>query len=226
MAIERECIRRDDLLVWLYGEASADETKSFQSHLDVCSQCTEDAEAFRQVRHSVMAWRNESLGSSVIESSFEHATPRSALAAIKQFFDLSPLWMKGAVGLASLLLCVFAVLTVMRMQSDNVAVSQPGRFYSDQELASLVEKRVRQRLEELRPIITPTVKDERDGRLPAIATIRRKPSVIQVTNEREPTRRPLTREERDQLAADLRLISEPGDLDLDLLDDRITRPDE
>ena len=224
----QQCERAVDLIAWLYGEASAEEAQSFQLHLNSCSQCSADAESFAGVRQSVISWRDESL------PSFAHSPERtfaaepqkrSALAAIRQFLDLSPLWMKGAITFATLIFALLLAFSALRMRQPTMPSIQPGRTYSEEEVASLVEERARKRLQELQAAANPA---------PTIVKpIEKKPSVKripefvrtnQVAKGKSSTRRPLTQEERDQLAADLRLI-EPGDPELDLIEDRIARPE-
>lgn len=224
----QQCERAADLINWLYGEASAEEAQSFQLHLKSCHQCSADAESFAGVRQSVISWRDESL------ASFAHSPAgtlvvepqkRSALAAIRQFLDLSPLWMKGAVGFATLLLALLLAFSVLRMSQSTSPIIQPGRTYSEQEVAALVEERARKRLQELQAsanqdpkIVKPVEKQPSVKRIPEFVRTN------QVAKVKSLTRRPLTQEERDQLAADLRLI-EPEDPELDLIEDRITRPE-
>lgn len=222
----QQCYRSDDLIAWLYDEDSANEAESFEQHLRGCSLCTAEAAALRGVRHSVQAWRDDSLGALITgPQPFRTAAPkRSALAALRQFFDLSPLWMKGAVGLASVLFCLFAVLAIGRMRQTPAVAIQSGHSYSEQEIAAMVEQRAQERLRQIQANANQTSVIETVSPNPQFqkqSTVQRRTTVAKA-----PARRPLSRAEREQLAADLRLIAEPDDLELELIGDRIARPDE
>src|SRR6266550_4043895 len=119
------CGRENDLVAFLYGELSGVENESFDSHRHTCRLCQRQTSEFRSIRESVVAWRDESLGrASVTVTETSRLTDQdkgSALAALRAFFDLSPLWMKGAVGLTAILFCIFTGLAVARMRLTPVA---------------------------------------------------------------------------------------------------------
>src|SRR3954464_7946932 len=101
------CDRADHLVSVLYGEASDRQKRDFESHLKQCSSCRAEFATFAQVRESIGEWRDEAL-LGFVSSQAAPAPPvrKSALAALRQFFELSPLWMKGAVGFAAVVFCV------------------------------------------------------------------------------------------------------------------------
>src|SRR5215216_5450043 len=117
-----ECERASDLIAFLYNEADERERRDFQLHLNECSTCREEVASFGVVRKSITAWRDEALAGFVSQPV---ATNReSALAALRQFFDLSPLWLKGATAFAMLAFCVLAVMAFVKLQNNkNVQVS-------------------------------------------------------------------------------------------------------
>ncbi len=109
------CERASELIAVLYGEATDRERREFELHVQQCGNCRAEFGAFAQVRESIRDWRDEALAGFVAS---EVATPvparKSAVVALRQFLDLSPLWMKGAVGFAAVVFCVLVVLAVMR----------------------------------------------------------------------------------------------------------------
>lgn len=121
------CPRAGDLMSYLYKEATPPEARSFTEHLSACAACRDELEAFGGVRASVGAWRAEALGVAA-SLGFDGApaqpshvtTPpvreRSALAALREFFALSPRWMQGASVAAALLFCALAALTLARAE--------------------------------------------------------------------------------------------------------------
>src|SRR6266550_6219601 len=115
------CGRENDLVAFLYGELSDVENESFDSHLHTCRICQRQTSDFRSIRESVVAWRDESLGRASVTvpetSTLINQDKGSALAALRAFLDLSPLWMKGAVGFAAILFCIFTALTVAHLRN-------------------------------------------------------------------------------------------------------------
>ncbi len=197
------CGRENDLITFLYGELNDYEARTFQRHVQVCASCHAELEAFRDIRESMVAWRNEALG---VTSSPVWAVTKvdhkksSALAALREFFRLSPLWMKAAV-----------------------AGSTP---HSPQELDAIVERRVREEL-----IRQENSKQRRPNPKSILATADEAPrrrvanrgNTVAFNLSNQKARRPLSKTEREQLAADLRLISVKSESDLDLLGDRINQ---
>jgi hypothetical protein len=222
------CGRENDLIAFLYGEFNDVEAQTFQHHVSDCASCNAELVALRDVRESVVTWRNESLGviSSPITESAVASVGRqkpSALAAMREFFNLAPLWMKGAVAFASVLFCLFAGLAIARLrdQPPVVTVKDPSSAYSQQEF----ERRVQEELQRLKnapqqPPSSVVAKNAPD-RIPGRRLADRGSLTPNVPSEK--ARRPLSKTEREQLAADLRLIYAKSDSDLDLLDDRINQ---
>jgi len=226
------CGRENDLIAFLYGELDSGENTAFRSHMQECHFCTAELAEFSSIRESVAVWRNEALVG-VTSPSFQ-ATPvyksdvakPGALVALREFFNLSPLWMKGAVVFASLLFCLFAVLAVARLRETPptpVAKNSPARTYSQEQLNAAVAQRVQElqlNKESLKPAPKDIVVQRQADRVPHK---RNTNSLIVAGNPQQKARRPLSKVEREQLAADLRLIDNPIDGDLELLDDRINQ---
>ena len=231
---ELTCGRENDLIGFLYGELNEVDANAFQRHLNDCATCNAELADFGEVRESVVAWRNESLGSvafpaQVIASSDTEA-PRatSAMAALREFFNLSPLWMKGAVAFAAVLFCVFAGLALARLRQAPpapVAVTPGATISSPEELRALVDQRVQEEINRIKnsgpraPAPLTANDSSQRNRVKRIAN--RNTQVALSASQK--ARRPLSKTEREQLAKDLRLVSAKNDGDLDLLDDRINQ---
>ena len=215
------CDFRDNLISVLYGEATDREAAEFHVHMQTCTQCQVEVRAFGQVRESIGTWKFEALSGAVVtELNVQPQTPRtkSAVAALREFFDLSPLWLKGATAFATVLFCLLAVLALVRFQqpSQVTEVNQkPNAIYTQQEKDQLVQKAL----------------DEQKAEFLARTAPAPEPIKIAVTpSEKRPTRpntiakdrRPLTKLEREQLAADLRLLQRHDD-DIELLSEPINR---
>ena len=124
------CGRENDLIAFLYKELSDNEKKSFESHMHSCRVCLTQAREFRSIRESVLSWRDESFRHSSLTapqaSTLINQPKGSALAALRAFFDLSPLWMKSAVGFAAVLFCVLSLLAVISLQKPAATTTRPS----------------------------------------------------------------------------------------------------
>ena len=201
----------------LYGEASESEAREFEVHVKRCATCRAEFAAFAQVRESIGEWRDEALTGFVSTQARSvtstAAMPvvserRSAIAALRQFFDLSPLWLKGAVGLAAVVFSVLVALAVMRPKPEvpQVATVDPDRVYTQEDVDRAVQHALAKQDEQ---------------RLVAPEPLIHKPSPVNnatvLKRDRRPeAQRPFSRAEREQLAADLRLLSGDDEIDLDL----------
>ncbi|HEY7786452.1 MAG TPA: hypothetical protein VIB00_17105 [Pyrinomonadaceae bacterium] len=219
------CDRTDNLISLLYDEASEAEILNFKEHLRSCSQCRDEYASFTEIRKPIIAWRQQSLGyvtSPLVQSLESEPARRSAIGAVREFFNLSPMWLQGAVAFASVLFCVLVVLTVIGLRkTDNPAGSNPQ--YTQQELDALIEQRAEEKLAELK-------KNEREQVVAVEEDYVQPDKIVKkvrpVRAKAAQTRRPLTRQERLQLAADLRLTSSSDESDLFLLSDRLNGQDE
>jgi anti-sigma factor RsiW len=228
------CAQAGELIAFLYGELNDVEARTFQRHLHDCDGCSVELAAFKGVRESVVAWRDESLG--LISPAGSNLSPvttvvhgkPSALAALREFFTLSPLWMKGAVAFASVLFVLFAGLAIARQRDTPapVVLAPVSNQYSQEQVDALVAQRVQQELERMRKSTVQSpgpqvLVDNGPGRTPVQRVAKRDNEVANVPGQK--LRRPLSKTEREQLAADLRLTSAKNDSDLDLLGDRINQ---
>jgi hypothetical protein len=216
------CERSDDLISFLYQELGEREVRTFKQHLADCASCSRELNSFSEIRNGVVAWREQSLSMinhrSSLASSF--AEKPSALAAIRQFFALSPLWLKGSVAFASLLLFAAVAFLVVSLRVKPAApLASTDKVYSEAELRAKVEEEIQARLKELKPQ-DDGAKEELTR--PPLLVQQPKPKVRSAGSNVRTRRAPLSESERAQLAADLRLIS-PTEDDLNLLGEQINR---
>lgn len=220
--ISPTCDCTDELVSVLYGEASEREARDFQLHLKDCDSCRAEFAAFAQVRESIGEWRDEALTGFVASQDVAspavapHAMPvqpvrKSAIGALRQFFDLSPLWLKGTVGFAAVVFCALVALAVFRPspQTPQVATVDRDAVYTqadvDRAVQQALAKQDEQRLVAPKPMVVESAATDKSN---------------VVKRERRPEARPFSRAEREQLAADLRLLSSDDDLDLELPGDK------
>jgi hypothetical protein len=207
------CERASDLIAFLYGEADERETRDFQLHLQQCNSCREEVASLGVVRESITAWRDEALAGFVSSPVAAQPQKKSALAAVRQFFNLSPLWLKGATAFAAITFCVLIGLVVFRNNNNHVSSTNvnPGAIYTPQDVDRLVKEALTQQQLSTEPAAEPK---------PEVVAL--KPSTRKVKSSRV-TSRPLSKSEREQLAAELRLVSTGDDATLNLLGDRINQ---
>ncbi len=197
------CERTSELVTVLYGEATEREKRDFELHAKQCAACRAEFSAFGQVRESIRDWRDEALAGFVASPVTPAPSRKSAVVALRQFFDLSPLWMKGAVGFAALAFCALAVFAVMRTEPNYSTAVNPNAVYTKEDVdravqIALAEEREQRVVPPDTPIVaeSPTPKNIQN---PNVAKTERK------------SRRPFSRSERQQLAAELRLLSDEQD---------------
>ena len=212
------CERASDLIAFLYDEANESEKREFELHLKECAGCREEVASFGIVRESITAWRDEALSGFVATPLATTPTKKSALVALRQFFDLSPLWLKGATALAAITLCVLAVLALNG--TERGTAGSTAKIYTQDDVNRLVNEA----LANHEDISTQSRKDakEESSNQPALA-VKESPKPKQPQRRFTNSRRPLTRAEREQLAADLRLLSSDDETGLTLIGDRINQ---
>lgn len=154
------CARAEELVAYLYNEASEREAKEFESHMQACASCEAELAAFGHVRSSIAVWRNQALGHVKLTASaaelapateLRQASPRraSAMTALREFFALSPMWLRAATALASLAICALVVwATVRALEAPRVLVMEKvvEKGPTQAEVDALVDKRVREEL--------------------------------------------------------------------------------
>ena len=225
------CHRAEDLVAYLYNEASETDGQDFAEHAEECDACRSELAVFRQVHESILLWRNEALGtfSPVSEAAelaratssvklVQHERKLSALQALREFFSVSPLWLRGATAFAALLLCALALVVISRSSRRPAQVANNDeKVYTKTQFEAAVDKAVNAKLKESQATAPPA----------SNVAIEVKPSKQQSISRRElarnnsPSRaqrvRALTRAEREQLAADLLLIPGRDEADLPLV---------
>jgi hypothetical protein len=218
------CHRAEDLVTFLYGESGEADALDFGRHLQQCDACRSEFTVFNQMHDSIQVWRNEALGASfdpvviaepVVESahSVRHERKLSALAALREFFTVAPLWLRGATAFAALLLFVLGALMVARIPRKPVetTASAGDKIYSREDLRIEVNKAVEKSRADLaaQQNLAGTVASPEGDRRKGT-----KQTQLAVNQPKVARPRGLNRQEREQLAADLRLTLPADDDDL------------
>lgn len=215
------CERASDLIAFIYNEADEREAQDFKLHLLDCGSCREEAASFGVVRESITAWRDEALAGFVSTPVAATKTNRkSALAALRQFFDLSPLWLKGATAFAVVVFCLLLGIVVFKSNNkkEHVTEKSPSVIYTKDDVNRIVNEALAKQQESARqPVETAPEK------VKMVKSPIPKVSEPASSNRFAKSRRPLSRAEREQLAADLRLLSTSDNDPIHLLGDRINQ---
>ncbi len=166
MNTPRDCERSEDLLAYLYREATASERKSFEQHMSGCAVCGEEYVALGGVREAFADWRDESFAEAASFYPFtekQRIEKRSALVAVREFFRLAPVWMQAGGAIAALVVCALAAFALVnadiRREQNGIAFStglrepqrdaaptvdapQQQKRYTQQEVDELIADRV------------------------------------------------------------------------------------
>lgn len=210
------CERGADLVAFLYHEMDDRETREFQLHLQHCKECREEVASLGVVHESITVWRDEALAG-FVSTPVTTRSRKSAVSALRQFFDLSPLWLKGATAFAMIAFVVLAALAFVKLRTNNVPTGvQADAKYTEQDLNKIVKEALAKHAGVNKPAETQNET--------AQASEPPKPKRSKaVSGTLAKSRRPLSRSEREQLASDLRLLSTDDDTTLHLLGDRINQ---
>lgn len=221
------CHRAEDLVTYLYNEANEAEARDFANHAESCDACRSELAVFQQVHESILLWRNDALGSgfsaatlplpAAIETRLNSMQPAprrlSAFAALREFFSVSPLWLRGATAFAAVMLCVLAVLAISRSwnRAPQMARGTEEKVYTEAQFKEAVAKQVKDQLADLSHPQNSTTAPEVAGTAAPRTTSDQRGTGSQLAGNSisSKSRRTLglTRAEREQLAADLRLTS-------------------
>lgn len=108
---KNECNRKEDLITYLYGEATPAEEKAFKQHLQECSSCKKETAEFGIVRQSLQTWQAPEAPQVALDLPVER--PRSLREILRELGSVLPAWFKFGTGFAAagafslLLLAVF-----------------------------------------------------------------------------------------------------------------------
>lgn len=232
----RGCERGEELVAYLYGEATKEEAGLFRRHLEACAVCREELAAFGGVREGLGAWRAEALGSVPALNIVEAFAParavrtaasreRSARAALREFFSLSPLWLRAGAFAATLAVCALVALTLARAEvrwgSDGLAfragvtekvvkeeikeqVPAPAQVgYTDEQVDAIVARRVAEATAQLTAAAKAESGKQRPEKVINVAEVNGKGSQTSATPQRRKrTPRANTRRDETLLAED------------------------
>jgi hypothetical protein len=89
------CGRHEELVAYLYDEASEMERASFERHLEACRACRDELRAFEHVREDLGAWQLP------LAPRVEIAPRRGKLGVLGELLGLFPLWARAATAVTA-----------------------------------------------------------------------------------------------------------------------------
>ena len=217
------CDRADELISFLYGEAEQRAANDFKLHLKTCASCNDEIAALGGVRESIALWKTEAFSTTRIEKIPAPVRRRSAVAALREFFALSPLWMKGAVTVAAVAFFLMAGLLLLyktnqKLPGSPVITRTNDGKYTEQEMREAIAKALENQAKTLAAAPVPTNKQE-------LKSLSASSRGHQGGGPNRPAQwafhKPLSRTERQQLASDLRSLGTREDDALTIIGDRI-----
>ena len=129
---DNHCGRAEQLVAYLYGESAGAAGADFERHLSACVACRDELAAYGTTRAAVADWRAELISSApsvslaaVMRAGEQHAptTPvvaiaprRAAWDALREFFSLTPAWLRVASAAFALAVCALAALAVLNAE--------------------------------------------------------------------------------------------------------------
>src|ERR1051325_4343100 len=117
----KTCQMQEVMMAYLYKEASADEARRFEAHLDGCAACRQELVGFERVREQLQQWQVSALPVVRVVAESQPAR-RPFLAVLKELFAVMPVWVKAA-SVAAVALIVMAVTgTSVRINRDGFSL--------------------------------------------------------------------------------------------------------
>src|SRR2546421_4324622 len=111
------CGRQEELVTYLYDEATATERAAFEHHLDECAACRRELHAFERVRHDLSAWQLP------LAPRIEIAPQRSRLDTLRELLGSLSFWPKAVMGAAAMAAMALIILAVI---GTHISVGQGG----------------------------------------------------------------------------------------------------
>lgn len=126
------CDRKEELIAYLYGEATAAEKTSFEQHLTQCAECGDELKAFGRVRDDLSAWQ---VG---FAPRTELVLQRGKIEVLRELIGLFPIWARGLVMAGAA-----AAIILVAVSASNLKGSTPAAGgLSEQQVQAMVSKAV------------------------------------------------------------------------------------
>lgn len=115
------CDRKEELVAYLYDEATATERAWFETHLKECDPCSAELNAFGRVREELSTWQ---VG---FAPRTEWVSPRGKMEVLRELIGLFPVWVQGlamaGAAAAAILLALSVIGTRININHGDVSVN-------------------------------------------------------------------------------------------------------
>ena len=130
------CDRKEELVTYLYDEASAAERASFERHLSECEPCGTELKAFGRVREELNTWQ---VG---FAPRTELVLPRGKMEVLREVIGLFPVWARGLAmaGVTAMLVAFF--INFGNTTQPVPAANNQQTAMSQQQIEALVKQAV------------------------------------------------------------------------------------
>jgi anti-sigma factor RsiW len=130
-----ECNRKEELVAYLYDEATVAERASFELHLGECEPCDAELNAFGRVRDEMSTWQ---VG---FAPHTELVLPRGKMEVLREFISLFPVWARGLAmtGAAAAVVLLALAVNGGNAANENLASSGQQAALSQQQIEALVK---------------------------------------------------------------------------------------
>lgn len=98
----------EELVSYLYREASPQEIGEIEAHLETCVACKDELHSFERVRGMLQQWQLDDLPVVRVVAQ-PKSENRSILAVLRELFSMTPIWGK-AIGALAMAMLVLAIL--------------------------------------------------------------------------------------------------------------------
>lgn len=112
------CSMHEALVAYLYKEATPDEARHFEAHLNDCAVCEQELAGFERVREQLQQWQVVDLPIVRVVAD-PQPMRRSFLAVLKELLTIMPIWAKVASVAAM-------ALVVMAVTGTNLSIGRDG----------------------------------------------------------------------------------------------------
>lgn len=127
------CGNAEKLVSYLYSENGAAENTTFEAHLQACSVCSDELQAFSGVQFSINDWKLKEFAqmeTPIIQIPYEKVIAPSNdqevsgvtalwLSGLRKYFSLSPAWSLATASFAVLAVCAVIALIVLNSDKSN-----------------------------------------------------------------------------------------------------------
>jgi hypothetical protein len=110
---------REALVSYLYGEATVEEARAVEAHINECAACSGELAGFNRVRGMLQHWQLEDMPMMKIVA---EPQKRPFIAAMKELFSATPIWAKLAAASAMALLVLAVLGTEVSINRDGFSL--------------------------------------------------------------------------------------------------------